>query len=56
MTDEKTDGEESESEEIRRGKKLTPEELEEALETINSLPVEPDNDVNVRPWLRHCWW
>lgn len=42
--------------EVIRGVRLTEEELKEALESIDALPVDPDNDVKQRPWMRHAWW
>ena len=41
---------------IIRGVYPTDEELKELREFVKSLPVDPDYDVNVRPWMRHCWW
>ncbi len=41
---------------IIRGVLPTDKELKELREFVKSLPVDSDNDANVRPRMRHCWW
>ncbi len=42
--------------EIIRGVRLSDEEKAQIAEMLKELDDDPDNDVNERPWMRHCWW